>query len=291
MQSTYDTWSHHSRGFWTKRKRSATSLLTVLALIAGIAVAFKLFDQRVPNNVVRDASVFDYVVYRVDDSGPVAAGPGEPIFVNPGPGGVGMYPGDTRTVPVQIENTNTSPAKDASFQLHIEDIAVYGCLDAAGNPLGALANGDCPTGATTATPTFVTGDPNINQNSANAWNRFVNFFTLSVDKKDIYFQPESNTDLFHDPDPAFGTDFSEACSGGLREITKAAPCELGMVRKVDSTDLNGDRTDIRDYSFSVTEADDGSDQSIFKGWLVEWTFVFNARLPALPESGTVVTQR
>jgi preprotein translocase subunit SecE len=38
-------WGNQDRGFWTKRKKTAMSMLAVLALIAGIALAFKLFEQ------------------------------------------------------------------------------------------------------------------------------------------------------------------------------------------------------------------------------------------------------
>jgi hypothetical protein len=39
--------------------------------------------------------------------------------------------------------------------------------------------------------------------------------------------------------------------------------------------------DEREYLFKISELDDASDQSRFRGWYVDIDFVFAARVPAL----------
>ncbi len=260
MQEAFSTgWRSDGRGFWTKRKKTATSLLSILALIAGIAVAFKLFDREVPNNVVRDASVFAFEILKqeeaVGDTEYVEAGETQPIYE----AGLDQFPGDTRSVDVRIRNTN-EPARAASFQLHIDQdsIEVNGCdgIDP--------DTGDC-TG----------GTPVITPGSAD-WTRFVNFWTLEIEKETIFEAPVVGE--------KFRTgDFETACEGGLRELLPNSPCELGRIEGAGSDNILEQELDERDYVFSLTEIDDGSDQSAFKGWTITFTFVFNARVPALDD--------
>jgi hypothetical protein len=298
------SWGQGSRGFWTKRKKSATSLLAIMALIAGIAVAFKLFDQTVPNNVVRDASIFDFDVWvqRSANQGctaPVSGGtycdaldPANPNPIFPPTETVGgverpksMFPGDSQTENVRIVNTNQNPAKHASFQMWITNIVVERCPDADGSFAATgvwTTSGDFDqtTGAclNDAAPVAVAvGDPDFN--------RFVNFFTLTVDKQGVYIIDGVIVELSYEDSSGFGS--SEACSGGLKEITKQSPCDLGMVRARGSTDSFDSALDDRDYEFTMSEADDGSDQSKFKGWRVVFDMTFAARVPGLDDATTI----
>lgn len=248
------TGSYERNGFWTRRRKTATSMLTVLGLIAGIAIAFKLFDRTVPNNVVRDASTFNYEIEKRDallnESAFVAASGTNPIF-NTSPTGPDMYPGDIRSVDVRLRNTNTAPAKDASFEVFIQDIVVR----------------DRSTG----TPvTILTTDPR--------WGRFVSFWTFSVDKQLVLSSAAGDVTTSQPVDR-----YSQACTGGLREITKNSPCSLGQIRAAGSKSLLNEPTDQRLYRFKLAEADDGTDQSAFKGWEVQLSLVFQARLPAVVE--------
>ncbi len=286
-----DPWGHGSRGFWTKRKKTATSLLSILALIAGIAVAFKLFDREVPNNVVRDASIFDYDIHveRTPAQGctsPVSGGqwcntldPGNPnaifaetLFVLGSPQSVNTYPGDTRVERVRIINTHQNPAKDASFQVHIDpaSIVVERCTDADGS--GGTSSGDFDDdgeclGGYEVVP------------AGQDRTRFINFWTLRVDREQIMM-------VLGEPFKTGG--MSESCQGGLSEFNANAPCDLGRVWARGTENVLSEPMDVREYDFRMTELDDGTDQSAFKGWKVTWTFVFNARVPALPvpETGT-----
>ncbi len=287
MQEAFSNgWRSDGRGFWTKRKKTATSLLSILALIAGIAVAFKLFDREVPNNVVRDASVFDFRIFKMD------AGLGEDTFQEAGAtraiyeAGLDQFPGDTRRVEVKIENSN-QPARDASFQMHVDQdsIEVRGCdgIDP--------ETGDCTGG----TPLIAQGDPDRV--------RFMNFWTLSVDKEKVLYALDGGVEVNEDdhtgqnvlfgdnPDDSGFRQYDNACQGGLRELTPNAPCELGMIRAAGTFDELGEQTDVRYYRFDLTEVDDGTDQSAFKGWTITFTFVFNARVPALPEASGPIGER
>lgn len=246
--------------FWTKRKKSATGLIATVALIAGIAIAFKLFDQTVPNNTVRDASSFNFDITKQDtlygDATFIPATAVNPIF-RTDPGGPDMYPGDTRTVSVRVKNTNAAPAKDATFYVYVNNITVQ----------------DRSTG----TPvTIASTDPR--------WSRFVTFFNLKVDKEKVL------TSALGDVTVESGS-YATACTGGLREITKNSACDLGTVRKPGSKDIAGNATDIRNYRFAVSEADDGTDQSAFKGWQITFELTFQARLPAVAENTAPVSER
>lgn len=291
----YDTISHEwrskGRGFWTKRKKSATSLLTVLALLAGIAVAFKLFDREVPNNVVRDAAVFDFDIFKMEE----AFGDEEFVEVDTAPNGpnpnrifgwngdtVVQYPGDTRSVEVKLQNTNI-PARDASFLVYISRIVVRQCHDP-----------DPDTGVCANITTVPDTDPR--------WTRFVNFWTLEVERQkvlvvdgqEIQEDDHSGQNLLEpdgNPDDSGMRQYETACDGTLREINQAAPCDLGLIRAAGERDLLGEQLDVRYYNFNMTEIDDGSDQSEFKGWRIIFDFVFQARVPAIEESVALVGER
>ncbi|HVE92188.1 MAG TPA: hypothetical protein VNE62_07810 [Actinomycetota bacterium] len=237
--------------FWTKRKKTATSLLATLAMLAGIAIAYKLFERAVPNNTVRDASSFNYEILKMEtDVGdtafePVASDGSNSIFVAGPPGG-DQFPGDSRTVEVKINNTNITPAKDASFYTYVSMVAVR---DENGTFLPST-------------------DPRFS--------RFMSFFTLTVEKQQAIGSAVG--DITYTPF------YTEACSGGFRDITKNSPCDLGIIRAAGSTDVLDAPTDTRLYNFTATEADDGTDQSAFKGWAVHFELTFAARLPAVEES-------
>ncbi|HVL81248.1 MAG TPA: hypothetical protein VM840_06625 [Actinomycetota bacterium] len=277
------------RSFWTKRKKSATSLLATLAMLAGIAIAYKLFDQTVPNNVVRDASNFDFLIERndprFDESGTwvTATSTGSaPIFRTFGTAdeyqSASIYPGDTRQVNVRISNTHVTPSRDASFQVYIQNIEVHDRT----NP--GAPSGTCPTTGPTAASspcTVSASDPR--------WARFVSWFTFAVDKERIYNSAPLGGDLGYDPR---GPQYAQACSSGVREVTRNSPCELGLIRAKGSTsELDDKPTDVRLYRFKLTEADDGTDQSGFKGWAIKFDLVFSARVPAVPEDVTPIGQR
>lgn len=247
-------WGVDRRSFWTKRRKSITSLVATMALMLGIAVAYKLFDQTVPNNVVRDASTFDYLVLKQDallnETTFTPATTTNPIFFTSATG-PDMYPGDTRTVDVQIQNQNV-PERDATFYVYIDNIKVFD--RSSGTPV-AIASSDA------------------------RWGRFVSWWTFAVDKQLILSGALGD---ITNQEP--GVRYGNACSGGLREITKNSPCELGNVNGAGSETLLEEPTDERLYKFKVSESDDGTDQSAFKAWEVSFDLVFNARVPAVDDS-------
>ncbi|HVE92159.1 MAG TPA: hypothetical protein VNE62_07650 [Actinomycetota bacterium] len=268
-------WGQGSRGFWTKRKKSATSLLAVMAMIAGIAIAFKLFERAIPNNVVRDASAFNYEIHVKrtaancsdtvpNDSGWCVASGVDPIYR----AGVDSFPGDERLEEVRIRNTNKAPAKDASFEMWVNQatIVINGCEPVA-------ADGTCGT-----TPVIASTDPR--------YNKFLGFWRLSVDKETI-------VGALSDPTEYNTPLFAAACEGGLKELTRQSPCKLGMIRSSGTTSTTppGHRLDQRLYDFTMTEEDTGLDQSEYKGWTVTFELDFAARVPAEAESGGPVYQR
>lgn len=284
------TWTQGSRGFWTKRKKTATSLLAIMALVAGVAVAFKLFEQTVPNNVVRDASIFDFdvLVQRAANQGctaPVQGGTycdalqGNPIFPNTVfTNGVerprSMFPGDSDTQNVRIVNTNKTPAKDASFETYVQNIVVSRCADADGSGGTSTGDFDPETGACIGATEVVPAGTDAN--------RFINFFSLTVSKQVVYYSPLDETEV---------STKAEACTGGLKEHTKASPCELGTIRASGTDGAQGENLDDRDYAFKVEEEDDGTDQSAFKGWFLTFDLVFQARVPAVDDASSVVGSR
>lgn len=268
-----NAWDQSRRGFWNKRRRSVTSLFAVIALVAGIAVAFKLFDRTVPNNIVRDASKFDFQVHvqrapsqcsqtvPSDTQWCIASGT-NPIYR----AGVDTFPGDTRNEQVRIRNTNTLPKKDASFEMYVDQssITVNGCT----LPIA-------PNGACAATPVILTTDPN--------WSAFVNFWTLEVTKETFMVLPEPIGEI---PDGRGSPDtYVTACQGELTSITPTSRCKLGIVRAQGATNANTeDRLDERNYQFAMSEEDPNVDQSFYKGWTITFGFVFEARLPAEDDS-------
>lgn len=300
-------WSQDSRGFWTKRKKTAGSLLAILALIAGIAVAYKMFDRTVPNNVVRDAAAFNFEVHvlrtqqqaglcpdgsRVPDqnastewcrAGTFGTGT-EPIFR----AGTDMYPGDTRHEYVRVVNLQQSPAKDFTAFMHVDQssIAVRRCP--------SMANIDPTTGVcNVATVAVLQSDPN--------WSKFVNYFSLEILKEKVLgenvidvaeFNENGGLSSSHPEDAGFPTQTTTACQGGLRELTAASPCNMGTIRAFDDEEIiRGQDLDVRWYDFDLTEADDGTDQSFFRGWELSFGFVFQARVPALPDDSAPIAER
>jgi hypothetical protein len=273
------------------------SLLAIMALVAGIALAFKLFEQQVPNNVVRDASNFDFVVevFRAPPGGGapswLQAGPPplEPIFneFDPVTGDpVSQFPGDTRDQSVRIRNTN-NPSKAASFFMYVDQTSIV-VRDCQPNPAPSFPLNQPTCGSANIVPAL----------SAD-WTTFVNFWTLSVDKEKVLVHPGAfvTPGQLNENDHALGTSsdhddtsFSneeEVCSGGLRQIQKNAPCNLGSAKGAGSEDDLGQPTDTRWYTFHMKENDSGSDQSKFKGWTITFTMVFQARVPALPDPSPV----
>lgn len=302
MRSDYAmpvAWGPDDRDFWTRRKRTVSSLMTVLCLVAGIATAFKLFERTVPNNVVRDASTFEYEIWKRD------ANLGDTDFLNTGgcattsqPGctttygaqpifdvSLGQYPGDTRTVEVRVDNTNI-PARDATFKVYLDNIQIMGCVDGAGAPQSCENQT-----ATIVSPNTV------------AWNAFVSYWTFSVDKElvlqaageeaneDDHNALDLDTDLNEDPDNTDYRRFEQSCSGGVLTIEASQPCTIGTIRAAGTEDVAGGRLDQRYFLFNVTEADDGTDQSAFKDWELNFTLVFQAQIPAIPEAPAPVSER
>lgn len=263
------------RGFWTRRRRTATSLLAVVGLIAGIAVAYKLFDQTVPNNIVRDASKFDFQVHVQrspaqctqtvpNDTQWCVAGPSNAIYR----AGIDQFPGDSRTEQVRIRNTNSTPARDASFEMYVNQstITVRGCVTP--SPV---------TGVCTSTPVIPNTDPN--------WSTFVNYWTLEVTKERYINLP---IDEFPDG-RGDSSAYVPACEGLLTAISSQSPCKLGLVRAAGtSSDLTEERLDQRYYEYVLTEDDPGVDQSAYKGWTISFDFVYNARVPAEPDAETLI---
>jgi hypothetical protein len=311
-------WGIDSRGFWTRRKKAGLALFVVLAIVTGIAVAFKLFDKNVTNNVAKDGANFDYLVQVLQSPGSgqpktwrnagTTDGAGQPIAVFAA--GFDQYPGDLRTEDVRIQNTNVNPARDATFFFYVAHTsATQTSIEVRGCPNG------CAPGVT---------PPVVTPGSAD-WNTFLSFWTLEIQKENV-LTPGALADVNENdhnapppspsptippgspapPDTSNGDtagnrSFSSACSSGLTQLTVSQPCNLGTVRAYGSRELrqstepsgnNGskvtERTDVRYYKFGIRETDTQTDQSRFKGWTVTFTLVFQARVPAQPEPGPVV---
>lgn len=278
MLATHDVYggvpsagSYRRPSFWSKRKKTGLSLLSILALVAGIAIAFKLFDRAVPNNVVRDAAVFNFEIYkqeaalgdtdwvlaRVDPASRRVFGMSSAV-----PSPVDLYPGDTRSVDVKLENMNEQPARDATFYVYVTNVRVRSCL-------GLTETGEC-TGVQWVDATTGPGQ------------RFVSFWNFEVDREQILVAAGQE---FRDGS------FTTTCSGSIREFTAANPCDLGRIKAAGTTNDFDQRLDERLYEFKVEEIDDGTDQSEFKGWEVFFNLVFQARVPAVPDSVTLVGYR
>lgn len=263
-------------------------------IVAGIAAAFKLYDQTVPNNVLRDASNFDYVVevLRPTPANPeikdwVLASAGNPIF----PAGQDQYPGDTRTEDVRLTNTQRQPEKDASFHVYVppQSIKVFSCTS-------VTAQGQC-VGEKEELPTLPTGFPNTR------YSEFLGMWTLRADKELVahaagneanendHALPTTDPGDLGDHDASGNRQYGVACEGGLKTFTIGQPCNLGIIRKSGSAELNADGTlqplDQRWYKFNMIEKNEDRDQSVFKGWRVSFSLVFVARVPPAPESSAV----
>lgn len=265
-----------TRGFWTKRRKSATSLMAAIALLAGIAVAYKLFDQTVPNNVVRDASNFAYTITAKDlaagdpDFRPVTGIDDQVIFRQTladcdAPGSeacqVSTYPGDGRRTDVIIKNTQL-PAHAAGWQVYVDKASVV--VQSYNKTTNSYA---------TVTP----GTP--------LWNKYVGFWKLGVQKQTYY--PWGNNE--YENNPSQNDSYTTACSpAGLLEIDKENPCKLGTIKGAGSQGAEIGPTfpkrdlDDRQYRFTMSEEDEG-DQSAFHGWTITFPLVFTARVPAETE--------
>ena len=269
-----------TRGFWTKRKRSATSLVAVMALLAGIAVAYKLFDKTIPNNVVRDASAFAFDITAKD----IAAGEtafravtgnnDEVIFrktlatsacgsTSTDPNcNVDTYPGDERRTDVLIKNTQL-PKHDASWEVHVDPASIIvHSYDKVTNSYTVATNGDAT--------------------------RYINFWKLRVQKQ-TYFNGVVGE---YENNPDNNLSYATACAAaGLKELTKQNPCKLGQIKGAGTSAnfgapaLTARPSDDRLYRFYMAEEDDGTDQSKFQGWRITFSLVFTARLPVETETG------
>lgn len=268
-----------TRGFWTKRKRSATSMVAVLTLLVGVAVAFKMFDQTVPNNVVRDASAFSFAITAADRAAGETAfravtGLGDNVIfrrtlATPGCGdaataencNVDTYPGDSRLSEVILQNTQM-PAKTASFYTYVDPSSI------------AITKYDKLTNSYLA---VATTDPD--------YNRYLSFWTLKVDKQ-TYFNGVGE----YENDPAASSSYAKACGpAGLKELNSQNPCSLGQIKGKGTMGASlgpnyiARPSDDRQYKFQMVEVDDGTDQSKFQGWRITFSLVFGARMPAQAE--------
>lgn len=291
-------WDRHStRGFWTRRRKTVTSLATVFAVVASIAFAFKLFDQTIGNNVVRDAASFAFEIWKREefvDNDFKNTADGFPIFE------ANEFSGDTREVDVKIRNTNL-PSKDATFQVVIplESIRVTRCADA-----------ECTT-----------REEVPNEPGADDWDAFVRQWEFSVDRQ-VIVQPADGREEFDgddhddetvertlddpsvnasdhlqdnlvtpgtddegdDPDSTENNQYDDGvCSGGLEEFDPSvggtvAACHLGNVKGAGTDDSLGEAQDVRYYVFHLVREGTG-----FEGWEVVFDLIFGAQLPARPE--------
>jgi len=279
-----------TRGFWTKRKRTATSLIAVMGLVAGIAVAYKLFERSVPNNVVRDASNFSYDLEAKDLAAGETAfrpvtGTGDSVIFrqtlatgNCGPTStsadcnVDTYPGDSRRTDVIIKNTQ-QPAHKASWAVYVENSPT--------NPI-QVHSYDKATNTYTSVPT-----------TSPDYSRYLSFWKMKVDKQTLFNVPQAG---MYENDPANDASYAPACtSSGLKELSKQNPCNLGTIEGAGKAGLAlgpafpARSLDDRQYRFHMEEADDGTDQSKFQGWRVVFTLVFAAKVPGDAETGRFST--
>lgn len=271
-----------TRGFWTKRKRSAMSLMTAMALLAGIAVAYKLFDRTIPNNVVRDASSFAFDITAMDLAAgetafrPVTGNDDNVIFRRTLASStcgsastteecnVNTFPGDERRTDVIIRNTQL-PAHSASWEVHVDQASIV------------IHSYDKATNSYTVVPT---------SNTDHA--RYLNYWKLRVQKQTYFAGPTSE----YENNPNNNLSYATACSAaGLKELTRQSACKLGTIKgagtqaNFGAPALTTRPADDRQYRFYMQEEDDGSDQSRFQGWRITFSLVFSARVPAEAESG------
>lgn len=246
-------WGSGRRSFWSRRRqRTLVSIITVMALIAGLAVAFKLYSQRVPNNVVRDASnyLFDVLTPRIDigdgDTIPddlyQTAGFDNPIFKR-----LRLYPGDSKVRYVKIDNTKDPNLRNIDVLVRVSDVFVCRpqlpgetvrdtpCLDA--DP--ADGNSNDPGHAVVLVRKT---DPR--------WNTFLSFIQVAM---------------------------GSACTGTLAQPSPLETCTTPLIANLGADMVSGVQ------SFTATELDVG-DQSAYKGWLAAVTFLFQARTKGRPSS-------
>ncbi|HVL80525.1 MAG TPA: hypothetical protein VM840_02905 [Actinomycetota bacterium] len=275
-----------TRGFWTKRRRSAASLVAIIGLVSGIAIAYKLFDKTIPNNVVRDASSFNYVITAKDVAAretsfrPTDGAEDRVIFrrtlatsacghtATSEECQVNTYPGDARRTDVIITNVN-SPAKSASWSVYVPPSSVQV------HSWNKATNVYTPVTAGTAD-----------------YNTFLNFWTLRVHKQTYYNLPQGRDDYENNPDS--DDSYAQTCSGRLNEFASPqSACELGVIRSAGTMGGTSSplpffparRTDDRQYRFFMAEEDNGTDQSRFQGWRVTFSMVFIAQVPGKAENG------
>lgn len=296
-------WGQDRRGFWTRRKKTAFSLAVVVALMAGLAVAFKMFDQSIGNNVVRDASHFNYEIWKSEELAGDAefrqTGGGIPVFTQTDGEGqpIETFPGDERLVDVKIVNTNV-PNRDATFFVYVDAIGVTHCVgDVIDSTTGACTQGTEPVSATTST-----GSPNPQ------WNVFVNFWSLNIDREKVVAgtatAPAGKAGLLNEddhtgenlatqvagtgnPEDSGNRQYEPTCESGIRQLIRSTACNLGTVRRAGATDAGGEATDQRFYIFGLEERDTNTDQSLYRGWTLTFTLVFQARVPAMPDPAPI----
>lgn len=267
-------WGRNRRGFWTKRRKSGLSMLLVLSLVAGIAVAFKLYNQRVPNNVVRDASNFQFDIWKKETTligkpGFAQPQPMETVYVEAGAPPKSAifksffidpldnqekpfqtFPGDSRTVLVAIDNRQNPVQRALKVFINVDEIVI--CRPARsgeGNSARCL-------GATGP------GSPVEETVGSADYKRFLSYWTLDA-----------------------GGCTNKLDSADFRRGSLV--CQLGTV-KADT--VNGKPsvdqvTDSEAFKFVLSEADDG-DQTAYKGWSVLFQVVF--RVSPFQEAAALV---
>ena len=263
------------------RRKRAMALVAVMGLLAGIAVAYKLFEKTVPNNVVRDASTFNYALWVQDEQNGAfvragAAPDGRPIFPSLVQSGTSqgqeivMFPGDSKTATVRINNEQipASTRTVAGFQLHVEQPSIVVCRPKAVPTEGSSAA--CLAAVGPGAPVEVQA-PNPDRA------KFLGFWELEIQAQRKLLGTE--------PAPAEmgGARYATVCpKRALTGYTPGDPCNLGRISQKGAEAGPTGPKDQRLYRFTISELDQG-DQTPYKGWAVAFGFVFNARVPPGPE--------
>lgn len=244
-------WKPGRRSLWSrKRRRALTSLAVVMCLIAGIAIAFKLYSQRVPNNVVRDASNYQWQVltptedFNAATSDPPrvlydVAGPENPIFKK-----LTLLPSETLTRALIVENDIAADPRKIDVYASVTDIFV--CRP----NLPGETTTDAICLNTQRSDTRPAEQSNVLVRPIDPdWTRFVNFFTFA----------------------------GIGCTGTALQLrNRGTDCIVHTVEP---------GTESPAKKLTVAEADDG-DQTRFKGWAMSITFLFQAK--PYPKEATVV---